>query len=301
MNSKGLTLTEIMISVSIVGLISATAIPAVTNFRETAYENICHKNLQAIDNAKLQWAITEEEADDAEPTEEDMAGYIRGDFPQPVIAGALYDLNDVMTPALCSFHGNGFIDGFGARFPDGIVDLISTGDLDASSVVNKDWCWTETSMIFYTIAQYGFGPWRVWDEMVDINSTPEIEINGNTLKGRSIWHYSDEYMRLQEDALTRQQEHASLGDHTFELQMIDGGGYRVSNTIDEDGYRWDYYDIKGNLIGYSETFDARNLPKSSQGGAYVDKYYYDSDGNLLGGYYWGADWQPVNVGPINVF
>jgi len=109
MKTKGLTLTEIMISVSIVGLIAATAIPAVTNFREDAYENVCHRNLQAIDVAKLRWDMDPNKADpDAtEPTRGDLAAYIIGDVPAPVVAGALYDINDVMTPALCTYHGDG--------------------------------------------------------------------------------------------------------------------------------------------------------------------------------------------------
>ena len=109
MNHKGLTLTEIMISVSIIGLIAVITIPAVTDFRRDAYENVCHRNLQAIDVAKIRWDMDPNKADpDAtEPSEGDLAAYITGDVPDPVVAGALYEINDVMTPAFCTFHGDG--------------------------------------------------------------------------------------------------------------------------------------------------------------------------------------------------
>ena len=267
MNRKGLTLTEIMVSVSIIGLIATIAIPAVTNLRETAYENICRKNLQAIDNAKLQWAVTEEEPDDAEPTEEDMAGYIRGDFPQPVIAGALYDINDVVTPALCSFHGNGVVDGLGMGFPSDIADLVKSGDLDASDVIGGDWNWTSAPIPLGV----GFGPGgdfmaydvpsesgrygtKVYVGKHEINPDvyAEVNINGNTIKGFTIVHHSEEYIEYNRESFQEKEKKWAGYDLGYEystMLKMDKGGYKVCNYDNQNKVVFSYYDHEGNLIG----------------------------------------------------
>jgi len=285
--TKGLTLTEIMISVSIIGLISAIAIPAVTNFRETAYQTICHKNLQAIDNAKLQWAMTEEEPDDAEPTEEDMAGYIRGDFPQPVVAGALYNINDVVTPALCTFHGNGFIDGFGMTFPNSIVKLVEVGDLTPSDVIDGDWIWSGKHFTTFQYPDSSNGSYRskdgttiecYWPDMdktVDTDSNPELNINGENIKGIMISCYSKESIEYHKEYFKALQEDCgSYNSATYEesyLSKMDQGGYEVRGW--ENGNPcYSYYGAKGDLIGYV-TFE--------WGGSSVELSCYDGKGNLL--------------------
>ena len=273
MNSKGLTLTEIMISVNIVGLIAATAIPAVTNLRETAYENICRKNLQAIDNAKLQWAVTEEEPDDAEPTEGDMADYITGDFPQPVIAGALYDINNVVTPALCTFHGNGFVDGFGLTLPSAIRDLVRNGDLDTSDIMDGNWVWSisadpKKGELITLQKSPPLQPYEGPKGILSLPSNPEtlnlfghngmksnksfqtdptieICINGKTLKGESIGHFSKEYIE-------NMPEYTNKDAKQYMSMMVKGGFYVVNNRIEArvvNGITVDYYDHNGNLLG----------------------------------------------------
>ena len=54
MNKKGLTLTEIMLTVLIVGLIAAIVIPAILNFMEEAKRSACFQNLRAIGRSLLQ-------------------------------------------------------------------------------------------------------------------------------------------------------------------------------------------------------------------------------------------------------
>jgi len=270
MKTKGLTLTEIMVSVSIIGLIATVAIPAVTNFREIAYENICRKNLQAIDNAKLQWAMTEEEADDAEPTEEDMAGYIIGDFPQPVIAGALYDINDVITPALCTFHGDGFVDGFGLTVPNNIADLVRNGSLNASDIMDGDWRWgipahsenTELTTLKLNINTTGeLQPLSSFvdycghigmenDKSFQTDPAVEIYINGKTLKGEVIGHFSEEY------AERISKNEANISSTKPYISMMTKGGFYVLNTvpIGPPGSNGtviiaNFYDHKGNPLG----------------------------------------------------
>ena len=285
MKTKGLTLTEIMISVSIVGLIAIMVIPAVNNFRETAYQNICRKNLQAINNAKLQWAVTEEKADDAEPTEGDMAGYIRGDFPQPVIAGALYTLNDVITPALCSFHGNNGIAGLGVTVSANLMNAInSSPNVSGSDVMDSTWVMDDN--LFATFGDIfslqlnsdgrtawgGLGEGLVSSDEIE----PEITINGKTLKGDIIIHYNEEYVETNRSYWESREDdsgsYRGFDEGCYESHLLgtSGGGYIVIDPRNGVGYQTTrFYDYKGELVSYIERHD---------GGV---AHHFDDEGNLL--------------------
>lgn len=107
MKNKGLTLTEIMISTAIIGIIGAITIPAVSNLSSDAKEKICLQNLRAIDNAKIYWAVVENERDDAEPTVDDLIDYVRGNIPTTcVLTKVPYSIGSVATPATCLYHGD---------------------------------------------------------------------------------------------------------------------------------------------------------------------------------------------------
>lgn len=54
---RGFTLIEVMIVVTIMGIVVAIAVPAWWRQRERAQQRTCQENLQKIDGAKEQWAL----------------------------------------------------------------------------------------------------------------------------------------------------------------------------------------------------------------------------------------------------
>ena len=236
---------EIMITIAIIGIVAAIAIPAVTQFGEDAKEKVCRQNLKTIDSSKVQWAIDNDKSDDAEPTEEDLAEYIKGDFPQAIVAGALYRIGNIVTPALCSYHGNGFIEGFGMTVPESLANLVATGQLSASDVISAGWQWVATGP--------GKGQFWVMDDSFKtvvteevIDSTPEVTVNGETIKSDMIYHFSKEYMESKKEYYESRKGEAPNIDW---LCKMDKGGYLVF-TLDGNDYITEWRDHRGTLLGY---------------------------------------------------
>jgi prepilin-type N-terminal cleavage/methylation domain-containing protein len=71
----GFTLVEIMIVVTIIGLLLLIAIPNFFKNREIAQSNTCISNLRVLDTAKQLWGMETGKGDDDEPEEEDLVGY----------------------------------------------------------------------------------------------------------------------------------------------------------------------------------------------------------------------------------
>ena len=59
---SGFTLTEIMIVVTLVGMLASIALPNFIRSRATAHTNACISNLREIDEAIQQWAMEERKA-----------------------------------------------------------------------------------------------------------------------------------------------------------------------------------------------------------------------------------------------
>jgi prepilin-type N-terminal cleavage/methylation domain-containing protein len=107
----GFTLVEIMIVVSIIGLLAVIAIPAFAKSRARSAQNLCISNLRLIDDAKAQWALDNLKGSGVKPHDEDLFGptlYIRTKPQCP--AGGQYDLGKVKEPSTCSVDGHTLIE-----------------------------------------------------------------------------------------------------------------------------------------------------------------------------------------------
>ena len=103
----GFTLLEIMIVVSIVGLLAAIAIPVFARARARSAQNLCISNLRRIDDAKAQWAMDTRKGGGVQPKDDDLFGpraYLRTKPECP--AGGQYDLGKVKEPPTCTVAGH---------------------------------------------------------------------------------------------------------------------------------------------------------------------------------------------------
>lgn len=102
----GFTLVEIMIVVSIIGLLVVIAIPNFFKNREVAQRNTCISNLRVIDTAKQLWGLETGQGNDAEPVEDDLVGfglYLRKMPECP--AGANYEFLTIGEWPMCDLNG----------------------------------------------------------------------------------------------------------------------------------------------------------------------------------------------------
>lgn len=75
---KGFTLVEIMITVAIIALVLAIAIPSFIKARESVHRNSCIANLKAVDEAISLWSFSEGKGGDDPVTMADLsAGYLK--------------------------------------------------------------------------------------------------------------------------------------------------------------------------------------------------------------------------------
>ena len=107
----GFTLVEIMIVVSMVGLLAGIAIPSMMRSRTQAQKEGCIENLRQMDGAKQQWAMEKSQDSTATPVQADLQPYINrnGSGIMPICpAGSLgstfpqcYSINDVGDMPTC--------------------------------------------------------------------------------------------------------------------------------------------------------------------------------------------------------
>jgi prepilin-type N-terminal cleavage/methylation domain-containing protein len=74
---RGFTLVEIMIVVAIIGLLASIAVPNFVKARTQARQKACISNLELIEGAIQQWALTLNKADNATVTYGDISSYLQ--------------------------------------------------------------------------------------------------------------------------------------------------------------------------------------------------------------------------------
>jgi prepilin-type N-terminal cleavage/methylation domain-containing protein len=107
---QGFTLVEIMIVVSIIGLLAALCIPNLLNSRARAQTNTCIDNLRMIDGAQQQWALEKGQTGTSVPQATDLQPYLgRGTGQLPICPldtsmsfATSYTINNCETPPSCN-------------------------------------------------------------------------------------------------------------------------------------------------------------------------------------------------------
>jgi len=95
----GFTLVELVITITIVGLLVAIGIPNYMRARDNSCLNLIYSNLRQIENAKSQWAVDNHKKTGDDVTDmAQLSGYLRGGTVHDAIRET-YVPNPVGTPA----------------------------------------------------------------------------------------------------------------------------------------------------------------------------------------------------------
>ncbi len=97
--SRGWTLLEIMIVVTLVGMLASISVPSFLRARDTASLSTIRSNLRLIDEVKQQWALETRAVSTAEPVESEVEGYFKGGTMPETVIGEVYNLNPLDQPA----------------------------------------------------------------------------------------------------------------------------------------------------------------------------------------------------------
>jgi prepilin-type N-terminal cleavage/methylation domain-containing protein len=104
---RGFTLLEIMIVVTIFGILLGLALPNFFKSRTRARQQLCIENLSQIESAKQIWGVENGKNNGDIPSEADLIGagsYIK--MPPDCPGGGVYSFNAIGTNATCTIDGH---------------------------------------------------------------------------------------------------------------------------------------------------------------------------------------------------
>jgi competence protein ComGC len=95
---------SILLSLVMIPMMLAIAIPNFVRAREAAQANACRQNLKMLETAKDMWALETKQQPTATPTMNNLQGYLNRTLTCP--AGGTYTVNQVDQAPTCSIPGH---------------------------------------------------------------------------------------------------------------------------------------------------------------------------------------------------